>query len=339
MQMNTKSKPMGDATARRRRVCAWAVCVALSGATGAAWAQQAPTWPSKPIKLVVGFPGGSSPDLTARTLAEPLAQALGQAVVVENRPGAGGNLAAAMVAQASDQHTFGLMINGNMTIAKILNPNATYDPLKDLAPVSLLATAPLVLMASAPIKGDGTAWLAAARQAGNKWNYGSPGVGTVAHIGMEMLKGSAKIPAVHVPYPGNPQVITAMVAGDVQLALLPPGLAMAQVRAGRLHAVGVTSSGRSSLVPEVPSLTEFGVPDFQLEIWNAVAAPVSQPKAHINRMSAVLAEIVRRQEVREKLFAQGWQVVGTSAQGLANRIRQDTDKMREVIERNQIRPQ
>ncbi|MEY5099482.1 MAG: hypothetical protein RJA36_2201 [Pseudomonadota bacterium] len=314
---------------------AWAGSAAAAAPAGS---EPAP-WPSRPVRLLVGFPGGSSPDLVARTVAEPLARALGQPVVVENRPGAGGNIAAELVAHSTDRHTFGLMINGNLTIAKILNPAAPYDPLRDLAPVSLLVTAPLVLVASARIPGQGEALLRAGRQAGAHWSYGSPGVGTVAHLGMEMLNASSGLRAVHVPYPGNPQVINALIAGDIQLALLPPGLAMAQVRAGRLQAVGVTSAGRSALLPEVPSLSEAGLRDFQLEIWDAVAAPATQPRTQIDRLSALLAEIVRRPEIREKIYAQGWQVAGTSAEGLARRIQLDTRQMRAVIERNQIRPQ
>jgi tripartite-type tricarboxylate transporter receptor subunit TctC len=318
----------------RRHLLATAAALVAASALPA----QAATWPNRPLKIVVGFPGGSSPDLMARLIAEPLAQALGQPVVVENRPGAGGNIGATAVARATDDHTIGLMINGNLTIAKILNPDATYDPLKELTPVSLLATAPLVLTAPLSAPPDGAAFLAAARQAGDKWNYGSPGVGTVAHLGMEVLKSRAKLAPVHVPYPGNPQVITAMIGGQVQMALLPPGLAMAQVRGGKLRAIGVTSAGRSSVVPEVPSLSEAGVQNLQLEIWNAVAAPNSLPKAHVAKLSALLVEIVRRPEIREKILAQGWTVAGTNAEGLARRIQAETAVLSDVIRRNQIKP-
>ena len=296
-----------------------------------------PAWPSRPLKMVVGFPAGSSPDLTARLLAEPLSQALGQPVVVENRPGAGGNVAAAQVARATDDHTIGLMINGNLTIAKILNPDTTYDPLKDLQPVSLIAVSPLVLAAPAGAS-TGKAFFDQARAQGDKLNYGTPGVGTVAHLGMELLKAKAGIAPVHVPYPGNPQVITGLISGQVQMALLPPGLAMAQVRGGKLQAIGVTSAGRSSVVPEVPSLADAGVQGLQLEIWNAVAAPNRLPKAHVQQLATLLAEIVRRPDIRQKILNQGWQVAGTSPEGLAKRIAADTAAMTEVIRKNDIKP-
>ncbi|MEJ6020780.1 Bug family tripartite tricarboxylate transporter substrate binding protein [Ramlibacter sp. PS4R-6] len=300
-----------------------------------AFAQKAaaPAWPTKTVRILVGFPGGSTPDLVARTIAEPLSKALSQPVIVENKPGAAGNIAADQVAKASDDHTLGVMINGNMTIAKLLNPATPYDPLKDLAPISLVGTAPLLLTAGTGVPfTNAQDFFAAARTAGNKWSYGSPGVGTVGHIGMELLKTKAGIDPVHVPYPGNPQVINAMIAGQIQLALLPPGLAAQQVRAGKLKAVGVTSSGRSSLVPEYPSLDEQGVTrGFQLEIWTAVAAPASLPKAVVAKLSALISEIARTPEVRQKLFAQGWQVAGTSSEGLANRIKQDTALLGDVI--------
>lgn len=305
---------------------------ALSQSAAALLAPATPGWPSKPVKLVVGFPAGSSPDLVARTLAEPLSQSLGQPVIVENKVGAGGNIAADAVAKATDDHTLGVMINGNLTIARLINPRINYDPLKDLAPISLIATAPLALAAPANAPGaTAQEFFAAARASGDRWNYGTPGVGTVAHIGMELLKNKAGINPVHVPYPGNPQVINAIIGGQIQLSLLPPAMAAAQARAGKLRVIGVTSSGRSTLVPEYPSLAEAGVKDFNLEIWNAVAAPRSLPQPVAARLSALFSEIARSPEVRAKLFQQGWQVKGTTAEGLANRIQTDTRALGAVI--------
>ena len=284
-----------------------------------------PVWPNKIVKLVVGFPAGSSPDLTARTLAEPLSKALGQPVIVENKVGAGGNIAADYVAKATDKHTLGLMINGNMTTAKLLNPALRYDPLKDLVPVSLVGVSPLVLMVPKNAPGtNGQAFLAAARQAGATWSYGSPGVGTVGHIGMELFKAKTGGKAMHVPYPGYAQVASAMVGGQLQLSMLPPALAMAQVKGDKLRAIGVTSSGRSPLAPELPSMSEVGVTDFNLEIWNAVAAPKTMPAPLVARLSTLISEIARSPEVRQKLFQQGWQVVGSSPEGLAYRVKSDT---------------
>ena len=293
---------------------------------------QAAPWPSKPVRIIVGFPAGSSPDLTARTLGEPLSKALGQPVIIENKVGAAGNIAADYVAKASDDHTIGLMINGNMTIAKLLNPKLNYDPLKDLTPVSLIGVSPLVLMAPTSAPGaSAKEFFAAARQAGDKWSYGTPGVGTVGHIGMEWLKGKTNINPLHVPYPGYPQVANAMLGGQLHLAMLPPALAMTQVRSGKLRAIGVTSAGRSPLAPELPSMTEAGVQDFSLEIWNAIAAPNSMPKPIVAKLSALFSDIARSPEIRQKLFQQGWQVVGTSAEGLANRVKADTALLGGVI--------
>jgi tripartite-type tricarboxylate transporter receptor subunit TctC len=157
---------------------------------------------------------------------------------------------------------------------------------------------------------------------------------------MELLKTKTNIDPVHVPYPGNPQVISAMIGGQIQLSLLPPGLAAAQIRAGKLKAIGVTSTGRSSLVPEYPSLDEGGVTrGFQLEIWTAAAAPQSMPKPIVAKLSALISEIARTPEVRQKLFQQGWQVAGTSSEGLANRIKADTALLGGVIAMRNIKAQ
>ncbi len=270
--------------------------IALTSISCVAFAQkatqsEAATWPTKAVRIMVGFPGGSTPDLVARTIAEPLSKALGQPVIVENRPGAGGNIAADVVAKATDNHTIGVMINGNMTIAKLLNPATPFDPLKDLAPISLIGTAPLLLTAPANAPGNNAQdFLVAARNAGNKWSYGTPGVGTVGHIGMELLKTRTNIDPVHVPYPGNPQVINALIG-------------------------------------------------FQLEIWTAAAGPASMPKPIVNKLSSMISEISRSPEVRQKLFQQGWQVAGTSSEGLANRVKADTALLGGVIQMRGIKAQ
>jgi tripartite-type tricarboxylate transporter receptor subunit TctC len=292
----TDDTPTGFSRRHLSRILGVALVLGLAPAWAAP--SQAP-WPTQTVRLVVGFPAGSSPDLTARALAEPLSKALGQNVIVDNKVGAGGNIAADFVAKSSDGHTLGLMINGNMTIARILNPKVPYDPLKDFTPISLIGTAPLVLTVPANAPGQtAQEWLSQAQKAGDQLSYASPGVGTVAHLGMELLKTKANIAPVHVPYPGNPQIVTAMIGGQVQLALLPPALAAAQVRGGKLRAIGSTSTGRSSVAPDVPSLSEIGVKNYQLEIWNALAAPTSMPSSVAKQLSAVVSEIVRSPDMR-----------------------------------------
>lgn len=310
---------------------------ALAATCMATSAFAADNWPSKPLHLIVGFPAGSSPDLTARALAEPLEKALGQTIIVENKVGAGGNIAGEYVAKADD-HTFSVMINGNMTIAKLLNPAVRYNPLTDLQPVSLIGVAPLVLVAPASAP-EGKAFFDAAAKAGSKWSYGSPGVGTVGHLGMELLKSRSKLKPEHIPYAGYPQVFNGIQGGDLQLSMLPPALAMAQIQAGKLRGIGVTSAARSPLAPGLPSLKELGANNYDLEIWNAVAAPKSMAKAHVEKLAAAVGEIVRSPEMRARLAAQGWQAVGSSPEGLTNRIDADVKALGTIIKEQNIRAQ
>lgn len=287
-------------------------------------------WPTRPVRILVGFPGGTTPDMAARTLAEPLSRALGQPVIIENKPGASGNIAADQVAKANDDHTLGIVINGNLTSSKLLQAKLPFDPATDFTPLSLIATAPLVLVTPAqqPLGAD---FFAAARRGGDQWNYGSVGNGSVGHLGMELLKTKAgNLQAVHVPYPGNPQVVTALLGGQIQMALVPPGIALPQVRAGKLKAIGLTS-GRSTLAPEVPPLADAGVQGFNLEVWTALVGPANLSKQAQTRLNAEVFKIMRDPDTRQKLFNQGWQAVGTTPEGLVSRIRSETAVMRGII--------
>ena len=290
-------------------------------------------WPTRAVRLLVGFPGGSSPDLTARTLAEALSKALGQPVIVENKPGASGNIAADQVAKAVDDHTLGIVINGNLTSAKLLYPKLPYDPAKDFTLISLLTTAPLVLVAPAG-QPQGAAFFNAARQGGKSWNYGSVGNGSVAHLGMELIKSNSPgLLPEHIPFSGNPQVVTALLGGQIQLALMAPSVAMPQVRAGKLVAIGLTS-GRSTLVADVAPLAdtgEAGLKKVNLEVWNALVGPANLSKAAQARLGEEVTRIIRDPDVRQKLFSQGWQAVGTSPEGLKSRIQQETALLGSII--------
>lgn len=293
-------------------------------------------WPTRPVRILVSFPGGSTPDMSARTLAEPLSRALDQPVIVENRVGASGNIAADLVAKATDDHTLAVVINGNLTLAKQLYSSLPYDPAKDFAPISLLTTAPLLLVAPASFPG-GAEFFTAARQSGTQWNYGSVGNGSVAHLGMELIK--SRIPGmlpVHVPYSGNPQVITAMLGSQIQMALIPPGIALPHIHAGKLQAIGLTG-GRSLLAPDVPPLAEAGLRDVNLEVWTALVGPARLSKAARARLAANVPRIIRDVETRQKLFAQGWQAVGTSPDGLISRLEDETAVLVTVIQTHGIK--
>jgi tripartite-type tricarboxylate transporter receptor subunit TctC len=299
----------------------------------AAQAQKKPVdapWPTKPVKILVGFPAGSSPDMGARIIAEPLSKLLGQPVVVENKPGASGNIAADAVAKATDDHTLGVVINGNLTSAKMLNPKLPFDPAKDFALISLITTAPLVLVTT-PNQPGGAEFFAAAKAGAAQWNFGSVGVGSVGHLGMELLK--TKVPgmdALHVPFAGNPQIVTAMIGGQIQAALIPPGVAMPQVKAGKLRAVGL-AGGRSTLVPELEPLSAAGINGFNLEVWNALIGPASLPPAATRKLSAAVTEVLRQPETRQRLFTAGWQAVGTSPEGLKLRVDEEAKAMAGII--------
>ena len=320
---------------RRRMLRAAQALIAAAALTGALPAFAQSPWPSQPVKILVGFPGGSTPDISARALADALAKAWGQPVVVENRPGASGNLAADAVAKATDGHTLGVVINGNLTTARQLNAKLPFDPAKDFAVVSLLATAPLVLVTPAE-QPQGAAWLAAAKAAGEKWSYGSVGIGSVGHLGGELVNGAIGANAVHVPYNGNPAVLTALLGGQIQMALVPPGLALPQVKAGKLHAIGVTGP-KSELAPGVPALAELGVKMPPLEVWNALVAPAAMPRAALDRLARDVPAVMKEAETRQRFVAGGWEPVGSDAATAAARVQAEARTLGEIITRRGIK--
>jgi tripartite-type tricarboxylate transporter receptor subunit TctC len=283
----------------------------------------------------VGFSAGSTPDLIARTLSEPLSKAIGQPVVVDDKPGASGNIAADIVAKARDEHTIGVMINVNLTIARLLNPALAFDPAKDLAPICLVGTGPLIV-ALAP-KWKGKATLDELRAAGSKLNYGSVGVGSMGHLGMELIGAKLGIKPTHVPYPGNPQVLQALAASEIDVALVPAGLAMPQVRSGKILALAVASSKRSGLAPDVPSLAELGMKNLDIEVWVAVAASAEMAADHRKKLEALILDILKTPKVKEQLTTQGWDVAAMPADAFARRLASETAMLSEIIEKQNIR--
>jgi tripartite-type tricarboxylate transporter receptor subunit TctC len=298
----------------------------------------AQAWPVKPIRLIVGYASGSSPDVQARLIAEPLATALGQPVVVENKPGASGNIGADLIAKADDGHTIGIIGNGPLTSSRFLYARLPYDPQKDFAPIALIGTAPLVwAVARSPNSGSPEGYIKQARLDGDKLAYGSVGPGSGGHLGMELLKAGLGINPLHVPFNGGPPILNAMMGGQVQMTLLPPSTVMPLVQAGKLDALAVTSARRSPLAPTLASMEELGAKGVNIEVWNAVMAPASMPAAHQARLAAEMEKILSSREMRQKLFLQGWKVDETNPRALQQRIRTDTAVYQAVIERNRIR--
>jgi len=298
-----------------------------------AWA----AWPAdRPIHLVVPFPAGSSPDLLARQVAEPLSQALKQNIVIENKPGVGGNLGTRLVARApSDGYTLLYTINGPLVTAPTLYKKTLgYDPAADLAPITLVATSPNVLVLSASLQINSTAeFIERARARPNVLNYGSVGAGSAAHLAMELFKQQAGIELLHVPYASFPQITTAMLAGDIQASFMVPAIAMPQAKEGKLKVLGVTSRLASASLPEVAPLAAQGFEGFEAISWHAMLAPAGTDPAILLRLQQVLSEVLATPPIKDKFSAQYFSAVGSSAQVLRELMQTEKKRWDEVMTR------
>ena len=313
----------------------------VAGLASASLPALAQGWPARTIKLVVPFPGGSSPDIIARAIAEPLAQSLGQTIVVDNRPGAGGNIGTAAVAKAEpDGYTLLFTIQGPLVTAPLLSRKLPYDPIKDLQPISLVATSPNVLVVDPKLGANTLAdFVRIAKEKQGLLNYGSVGNGSAAHLAMESFKSRAGIALTHVPYQGFPQVVNAILAGQVQAGFMVPAIAMGQVRAGKLKALGVTSLGRVSALPELAPLAEQGYAGFEAISWQAVLAPAGTPPAIVQRLSAELVRIIRSDEVRGKMLSQYFSAAATTPDGLASLMKSERERWGKLIKAAGVQPE
>jgi len=313
------------------------LCAVLFAAVSMVMASLAhAAWPEKPIHLVVPFPPGSSPDILARAIAEPLSRSLAQTIVVENKPGAGGNIGTRSVAQSRpDGYTLLYTINGPLVTAPTLYKQTLgYDPFKDLAPVTLVATSPNVLTVSADAAEQDVASLVArAKAQAGKLNYGSVGPGSSAHLGMEMFKHAADIDLLHIPYSSFPQVITAIIAGDVHAGFMVPAIAMPQVAAGKARALAITSLEPNPLLPGVPTMAELGYSDFESISWNAILAPAGTPAAIIERLNQELSAIIRSDSLRKLFDTQYFTAAPSSPQALTDFMLREKARWDEVIDR------
>lgn len=283
-------------------------------ATFVAGPAAAQSFPNRPVKVVVSFPPGTTPDIVARVVAQKLQDSLGQPVVVENRAGAGGNIAADAVAKsAADGYTLLVSTNAALATNKILYDNLPYDPERDLATISLLASAPQILVVHPSVTANSfKEFIDYLRLNPGKLSYGTPGSGSAAHLTMELLKADAKLFIVHIPYRGFPQAVTDMMGGNIQaMFAIAPGV-LAHVKAGRLKGLAVTALKRSDQAPEIPSVAELGYPQLESLAWIGLLAPAKTPQDIIDRLSAETQRVLRDPEARRGLSNQGFDVVASS---------------------------
>ncbi|MGD9759834.1 MAG: Bug family tripartite tricarboxylate transporter substrate binding protein, partial [Comamonas sp.] len=247
-----------------------------------------------------------------------------------------GNIGADAVAKAGDGHTIGVIGNGPLTSSKFLYSKLPYDPIKDLAPLAMIGSAPLVLVAPKSMAANVGAYFKALKT-GTQGNYGSVGTGSGGHLGVELIKEAMGLNLQHVPYNGGPAVVNALMGDQVQMALLPASTVMPLVQSGKLAALAVSSSKRSPLAPGVPAMPEIGAGNVDIEVWNAVMAPASMPAEHRAKLAAALEKILHAPDIRSKLLAQGWRIDDTSAASLARRIENDARIYGSLITQKNIR--
>jgi tripartite-type tricarboxylate transporter receptor subunit TctC len=302
--------------------------IVLSLCAATAWAQ---SYPSRPVRVVVPYPAGTTPDIIGRTLAERLQKAMAQPFVVENRSGAGGNIGTEAVVKApADGHTLLVGGNGPVAINRHLYKGLSYDPERDLAPISLLASAPQLLVAKNDFQ-DFRAFIQHVGRNPGRLSYASVGGGSASHLTMELLKSEARLDLVHVPYRGFPPAVTDLLSGniDAMFAIIPAVLP--QVRAGKMKALAVTALQRSAMSPDVPSVAELGLPVLESLAWNGLLAPAGTPPDILARLSAETVKGMRHPEAQEALGRLGFEVVASSPDEFARWIRAESEKWARVI--------
>ena len=309
---------------------------ALLCCAGLAGAQQ---WPARPLRVIVAFGPGSTPDIVARIVSDRLSHSLGKPVVVENKPGAAGIIGTDAVAKAApDGYTLGVTISGPLAANTVLFGKLPYNPQTDIAPITIAATQPSVLVVSRDAGvADMPALLARLRSNPGKFNYASMGTGSISHLAMAALAARSGTEIVHVPYPGSGQAVSSILAGDTQMAVLPAAAVMPHVRAGKLNALAVATASRSAVLPELPTLGEAGLQDIQGDAWMGFIAPAGTPAAIVNRLQKEIARILHEDEVKARLQAQLMEPVGSTPAEFRATLQADLARWQPVIRKNQIR--
>ena len=313
-----------------RRVALCAVLIAVTGAVAPASAQD---YPNRPVRIVVPFAAGGGVDILTRALAQPLGERLGQQVIVDDKPGAGGNLGVDAVAKApADGYTLVMATTGTHTINPGLYPKLPFDAERDFKPVTLIASVPNLLVVNPALGVDSAAALVAlAKSKPGALSFASFGNGASNHLSGEMLKSLTGIDVAHVPYKSAPQAVTDLMAGQTAFAFVNTPLALPHVRSGKLKALAVTGAKRSAATPEFPTMQEAGVPGFVVESWYGLMAPAGTPDAVIARLHKETLAVLATNEVREFFAKQGADVVTSSPAEFAAMVRTERARWADVI--------
>ena len=313
---------------RARAARAWFVLLAVAIALPVA----AQNYPSRPLRLIVGFAPGGGVDINARMLAPKLSEYLGQQVVVENVPGAGTNIANERVAKsAPDGYT--LLINtAAVAINMSLYRNLPFDTLRDFAPVSVFSESPNVLVVNAKLAAQNVKELIAmARSAPGKLNYSSAGVGTTQHLAAELFKLRTGTFIVHIPYKGTAPSMTALIAGEVDLSFANIPSIQGHLKSGRLRALAATAARRDPQLPEVPTMKEAGVEGVEVVVWYGVLAPAATPREIVQKLADGIARTTRDPEIRKRMLEQGAAPVGSTPEEFAKLLREEVARWAEVV--------
>ncbi|MGY8524355.1 tripartite tricarboxylate transporter substrate binding protein [Paracidovorax citrulli] len=321
---------MRNRTTRGRRTML--LGLALACATSALPTAAAAQWPDKPIQLVIPYPPGGSADLLARPLALQLQQQLKQPVVLEYKPGAGGTVASQYVARARPDGYTLLMVLAAHAINDSLYPNLPYDTRKDFAPVSLVANLPMIVAASSKLPARNVRELIeAAKAAPGKLTFGSAGNGNTGHLAAEYFSSVTGIKMMHVPYKGSANVVTAMLAGEIDLTFDSISTSMPHIRNGRMHAIAVTSPRRSALAPDVPTIQEQGIAGFDVTGWYAVIGPAGTPAPIRNKLSEAIAVALKQPAMQKQMESGGYEAVGSSPGELQAHIERELVRWAKVV--------
>lgn len=318
------------------------VLVLLGAASlGAVMPASAQQYPVRPVRFVVPFAPGGSTDTLARTIGVKLAGALGQQVVVDNRPGANGDIGMMIVARApADGHTIVLGYIANLAIAPSLYAKMPYDPVKDFTPVTQLASSPNVLVAHPSVPaGNLKELIALAKAKPGQVNFASAGVGSIGHLTGELLNNLAGVKMVHIPYKGSGQAITDLLGGNVQLMFSGFSSTLSHIRSGRLRALAVTGAQRSPAAPDVPTIAESGFPGFEATAWYGVLAPAGTPKAVVLRLHDDVVKALRDPDVDKRLAGLGFEIAGTAPEQFAAYIRSEIKKWAKAVAASGAKPE